>query len=342
MLVRVSDYFEKFRCLEGACPHTCCAKWEVVIDADTARRYQTVSGPLGDKLRAHLTQDDEGDFCFPLSGDRCPFLNEQNLCQIHLTLGEEATSITCQEPPRFTEDYGAFREITLSASCPEANRLLLGSETPLTFKEMETDELAEEGDEWLTYLLPLRQRMLEILTDRSAPLRERLGAFLDLALEAQYCLDEEQPETLPQLAVEWACAAHESGTGGERLFPDGLRHLAALEVLEPDWLDLLKQAETAEPVEVSEALLERIVVYEAFWHLLKAVNDGDLLSRAQLCVVTVLTVKRLAAVCGLGEALRRFSCEIEHSQENLDALLEACWQSKTFSLERLHNELSAM
>ena len=36
MLLRVPDYFEQFRCLAGECPHTCCAKWEVVIDPDTA------------------------------------------------------------------------------------------------------------------------------------------------------------------------------------------------------------------------------------------------------------------------------------------------------------------
>ena len=34
MLLRVPDYFEQFRCLAGACPHTCCAKWEVVIDEE--------------------------------------------------------------------------------------------------------------------------------------------------------------------------------------------------------------------------------------------------------------------------------------------------------------------
>jgi len=341
MLVRVSDYFDKFHCLAGACPHTCCAKWEVVIDEESACRYQAVSGPLGEKLRAHLTKDAEGDFCFPLDGDRCPFLNEQNLCQIHLELGEEATSITCREHPRFTEDYGAFREITLSASCPEANRLLLGSEAPLTFKELESDEAAEEGDEWLAYLLPLRQRMLEILADRATPLKRRLGEFLRLAQDAQDCLNEERPEELPELAHSWKCGDHMAENGEIKLFPEALRFLAGLETLEPDWLALLAQAETAEPVVCPEPLLERIAVYAAFWHLLKTVNDGDLLSRAQLCVLTVLTVERLAAACGLSEALRRFSCEIEHSGENLDALLEACWQSETFSLERFYGELYA-
>ncbi|MBE6996477.1 MAG: flagellar protein FliB, partial [Ruminococcaceae bacterium] len=140
MLIRVPDYYDKFRCLAGACPHSCCEKWEVVVDEDTARRYLSVPGALGEKLRAELRCDADGDWCFPLNGGRCPFLDEENLCQIHRELGQEATSVTCREHPRFTEDYGAFREITLSASCPAANDLLLGSTAPLGFVEWETDE----------------------------------------------------------------------------------------------------------------------------------------------------------------------------------------------------------
>ena len=54
MLTRVPDYYEAFHCLAGACPHTCCEKWEVVIDPETARRYGTVPGPLGERLRAAM------------------------------------------------------------------------------------------------------------------------------------------------------------------------------------------------------------------------------------------------------------------------------------------------
>ena len=146
MRVIVPDYYEDFRCLAGKCPHTCCEKWEVVIDEDSAAFYKTVPGLLGDKLRTVLKRDEDGDLCFPLNGGRCPFLDSENLCEIHKTLGEEATSVTCREHPRFTEDYGPFREVTLSASCPAANALLLGSREPLTFRNFETEETGEAGD----------------------------------------------------------------------------------------------------------------------------------------------------------------------------------------------------
>ena len=125
MLVRVPDYFDQFACLAGDCPHSCCIGWEVVIDEDTARRYRAEPGPLGEKLRAAMQFDGE-DVCFPLDGGRCPFLNRENLCEIHCALGAEATSVTCQEHPRYIEEYGPFKEITLSAACPAAVHWLSG------------------------------------------------------------------------------------------------------------------------------------------------------------------------------------------------------------------------
>ena len=333
MKVTVPDYYDQFRCLAGACPHSCCEKWEVVIDEESVCLYESVSGPLGEKLRDAMETDEDGDLCFPLNGGRCPFLDQENLCEIHKQLGEQATSETCREHPRFTEDYGAFREITLSASCPAANDLLLGSEAPFAFKTFETEEPEEEGDSWLEYLLPLRERMMQILCDRNEPMNLRLRRFLLLASEAQWRLDEEMIETLPALAEEWQ--EEEIPVGSVRsLFPDVLRLLATLEILEEDWKDLLQKSEAVVSNKENEALLERIAVYFAFRYLLKCVNDGDLLSRAQLCVLAVLVIERLAAVCGLSEALRRFSCELEHSEENLDALQDILFRGEELTLQQ--------
>jgi lysine-N-methylase len=338
MLIRVPDYFENFKCLAGACPHSCCIGWEVVLDEDSVALYKGVEGPLGEKLRASMTVDAEGDVCFPLNGGRCPFLDDENLCEIHRQWGAEATSITCQEHPRFTEDYGSFREVTLSASCPAANALLLGSEEKLAFFEAETDEPAEEGDAWLEYLLPLRSGMLELLTDRSRPLKARMRAFLSLAEEAQMLLDTERAEELPALVEGWV-ELPQRFWDSEPLFPEGLCVLQELEILEPDWSDILERARTVDPQPQPESLLERIAVYFAFRYLLKTVNDGDLLSRAQLCVFAVLVIERLAAVCGLEEALRRFSAEVEHSGENLETLLAAFWQREELSLRAFRQAL---
>ena len=96
--------------------------------------------------------------------------------------------------------------------------------------------------------------------------------------------------------------------------------LSKLEALDGDWRELLRRAEEAPPAAVPETLLERLGTYFAFRYLLKAVNDGDLLGQAQFCVLMVLTAQRLTAVCGFWEAVRRLCCEVEHSEENLEAL----------------------
>ena len=205
-MIRVPDYYDRFRCLAGKCPHSCCEAWDVVLDEGTVERYRREEGPLGEKLRGNMVEED-GDICFALRGGRCPFLDEENLCEIHRQLGEEATSVTCQSHPRFMEEYDGLKEITLSASCPAANELLLGAQAPLRF--VVTEEGGGGMPEDLAPLYTLRERALEELGDRSLPLRSRLKWLLALAVQAQALLEEGEEEALLELAqtaageVEW-------------------------------------------------------------------------------------------------------------------------------------------
>lgn len=337
MLYRALDYFPRFHCLAGACPHTCCAGWEVTVDGASARRYSEEPGPLGEELRSVLRRDRE-DFRFALRGERCPFLDGKNLCALHRALGETATPETCREHPRFTEDYGPFREVTLSASCPAANELLLGEAAPLEVITWETPEAAEDGDSWLDGLVPLRDRLLARLTDRARPLRRRLADFLELSADAQLLLDEGRTGDLTVLLDNWRPWEGENREK-EGVFPFLLRFLRTLEPLDGDWRAVLARAEAAAPCPQPPERLERVAVYFAFRYPLKAVNDADLLGRSALCVLAVLAVERIAAVTGLPEAVRRFSREVEHDGENVDALLAALGGWEELSLPHFLREL---
>lgn len=341
MLLRTLDYEEQFHCLAGRCPHSCCIGWEVVLDEDHARRYLTREDPLSRRAAEAMVYDEAEDaFSFPLSGGRCPFLDGENLCELHRAWGAEATPLTCQTHPRFTEDYGEFAERALSAACPAANVLLLGSREPLGFREIETGDPGEEGDDWLPYLVPFRRRLFALLRDRGRPLRARLADFLTLCLLGDAILaDTELDGTAPEALLTLEGGTLEGELPGEGIFPAALRLLASLEILEPDWRDVLRKAETAAPVPQDEALLERVAVYFAYRSILKCVNDGDLLGRGLYTVFLTLAAERIAAVRGLGEALRRLSREVEHDADNVEALLVAFREDGAFDVGRFLREL---
>lgn len=65
MIIEYPEYYERFRCIGGACPDTCCAGWEVDVDEASAMYYQGIKGAFGDRLRKALKKED--GFSFPLN-----------------------------------------------------------------------------------------------------------------------------------------------------------------------------------------------------------------------------------------------------------------------------------
>ena len=39
------DDYDAFRCIAGACPQTCCAAWEIVVDPDAQDAYLRLRHP---------------------------------------------------------------------------------------------------------------------------------------------------------------------------------------------------------------------------------------------------------------------------------------------------------
>lgn len=323
MDLRAPDYLGQFHCLAGACPHSCCEGWEVVIDGPTADFYRSLPGRLGDRLRAALQTGDGEDFFALTDTGRCPFWDVDGLCAIHRLLGPERTGEVCRSHPRFIEDYGTLRETSLCASCPEACRLLLASSAPLTFPLTETDEAGEPADPWLPPLLAVRTKSLGILQDRSRRLYSRFAELLVFADAAQSLLDEDAADRLPELCRVWTAPAVSPPPTGGGLFPHGWEVLSGMEILGSDWRALLLRGPEAVSGVVSDPLLERIAAYFLFRYELKAINDGDLLGRMQFALFSALTVERAASLLPLHEALRLYCREIEHDTENLDTLLAA-------------------
>lgn len=121
----VPHYYSDFKCKAGECRHSCCIGWEIDIDPATLQKYNSIETDFGKKIRDNIDFQNECA-CFKLSEDeRCPFLNEQNLCEIILNLGEDYLCDICTDHPRFRHFYSDITEIGLGICCEEACRIIL-------------------------------------------------------------------------------------------------------------------------------------------------------------------------------------------------------------------------
>ena len=174
MILRKPDFYDKFKCIAGRCSDTCCVGWEIDVDKAAQEAYRKVAGAFGDKLRANI---EDGHFKL-LPHDRCPFLDNGNLCEIYTHMGEGALCDICREHPRFVEVYGDIMEKGLGLCCEEAARLLLEGEGPLAFTSEECDEPEDELDEddleIRDQVLYERDTIFRILADTDKPFGNRL------------------------------------------------------------------------------------------------------------------------------------------------------------------------
>lgn len=186
------DFYDEFSCLAGACPKTCCAGWQIVIDEDSLDKYEALEGAFGNRLRNSIDWEEESFFQY---GERCAFLNEEDLCEIQKELGEHYLCDTCRMYPRHVEEYEGLREYSLSLSCPKAADMILGNREKVKFQEWETKE-EEEFEEFdflmFTQLEDARDILYQILQNREIEFEKREWLCKQIALSMQKYVNENQ------------------------------------------------------------------------------------------------------------------------------------------------------
>lgn len=303
------SYYNDFSCLAGECPDSCCKKWEIVIDNDTLTKYNEIHSEFGEKIRSEIIKDEEGDFCFSLRDGRCPFLNADNLCDIHIKLGEDYTSEVCRNHPRFIEEYDGFTEISLSLSCPEANRIILSYDEAL----YPTPEYIGE-DDVLSLLVSSREKLLSSDCDFSSHIKLLLDTAADDSLDIDLVYIENHAEINVSFLKSLASFLLEKS-----------------EILTKEWKAYLKEAESVNITDkefkgfckINDKALIKICRYYIYRYYLKAVNDLDVYSRALFIAAACFFSAFIACSCNvtLSEAARLFSKETEHNLFNIDLLL---------------------
>lgn len=115
--------------------------WEVDADPASMAYYHTLpESEIRRRIFSVLDQDEYGNTIFRLSDQkRCPFLNSENLCDMHIAIGGEHTPFTCRTFPRFINEFGALREMGLSFSCPVAAEMMFDPKYDFAFTEEMND-----------------------------------------------------------------------------------------------------------------------------------------------------------------------------------------------------------
>ena len=235
-------------------------------------------------------------------------------------------------------------------------------------------EFVEDFDgELLVYLIRAREMAIDILQDRTFPIEKRIAMFLQFTDEVQKLIDKETLELIPKLIKEYGrsytrktlAINYESLRGrwiDKREILDEYFKLYTkeLEVLAPEWKTVMHRLcdfidESSHGKRIStfiesyrdkEYKFENLMVYFVYRYFLQSICDGELCVRARLAILSYLIIRELDVFYWSQQdhdlpdtqqidLMHRYAREIEHSQENLDTLLQAFLEREEFSQEAL-------
>lgn len=296
MKIFAPDYFRDFKCSAGKCKHSCCIGWEIDIDSETAEFYKSVPGEFGKKLSENIDFSEEGGTFRLCENERCPFLNEKNLCEIYINLGEKALSQICDDHPRFRNYLESRTEIGLGLCCEEAAKLVLEKKSKTEIIEIGDDGEPFYDSEEEKEFLESRKKLFEIFQNREKSIEERISDAFGLFGAKTPEMDFEK----------WA------------------EICLSLERLDEKWTGILKSiAKNPAPPEIfDETAAEQLLCYFVFRHY-KA--EYPLLSLCY-CVLSFYFTEKAAEQVGILEGARLWSSEIEYSDENEDIILDKIFE----------------
>lgn len=311
-------FYKNFKCIAGDCPDSCCQGWEVDADSDSLEYYKTLDNSLEIKKRIDsvLSKDEFDNTIFTLAPKkRCPFLNDENLCDMHIVIGGEHTPYTCRTFPRFIYDFGATREIGISFSCPVASDMMYNTESFDFETEVNSDlpTLNDIDAEKYFLLYKGRTEAYKIAKDKNKSIRERLNDLLDLGVLLQEKL-------IP----------YDEGGDGIAFF-DVFKNP---ELINPEWKEKVENFSLKQVSDTQSN--ENILMYFLYKYLMQAVYDDDALSKIKMSVLGVLINTYF------GEdswTVHLWSKETEHSQYNMDRYKKLLKNADCLSVTELKNRI---
>lgn len=306
------DYYEKFRCIAGACKHNCCIGWEIDIDEFTLSCYNSIEGEMGDRLKKHISYEVETPHFFMTENERCPFLNEKNLCDIISSLGEDALCDICADHPRFRNYFSDREEIGLGLCCESAGKLILGNEERFQLiciaDDGEEEKLTDEEAE----ILSLREKAFALIQNDCKTISERINDVYALVGEKKKYIKTD----------EW------------------ISLFLSMERLDESWTELLLKIKNASfewkcqyEKELENAFCQ-LLCYFVYRQFSLSAEDGRVRERlifslqsAEFIMLICAFHKETYGAVSLDDVVeysRMYSSEMEYSDENVEKYLNFC------------------
>lgn len=335
MKLYMPSYCADFKCSADRCSDNCCIGWEIDIDEKTADFYSGVSGDFGARLKKNIAHGECASFI--LKDERCPFLNEKNLCDIIINLGEDKLCQICTDHPRYYEWFGELKEGGVGLCCEEGARLILSAEKPteLTVIEIPNEERDSFDESLFGVLYEARKIIFAILTDEEYTLKERAAELLSFAEQLQINIDNYN-DFIPE--------SYEVLTEDEGDMLSVLKSLTALEPIDEKWTAYLADSISVyggRKIRTDITLYQRnLLIYYIYRYFLKGIFDGEILSKVKLACVSTAVISYLAAkenadFGGTVNICKLFSKQTEYSQENLDLLCDMFYERDFFESRKI-------
>lgn len=333
LIFRTPSYYNKFRCTADSCTDNCCIGWEIDIDSDTAAYYKSVKGDFGKRLKENISDEN----FFILKGERCPFLNEKNLCDIIINCGENRLCQICRDHPRYFEWYGKIKEGGVGLSCEEGARLILTNDGT-DICEGVADEYEDEIDgELLSVLIAARDTLFDVLRSK-LPLRKRLTELLAYAEALQLQLDNPHLDEI-SFTPDRACVSS---------LDEFFSLYADFEPIDDSWTEELRrlselptrEAEaTAFKTVQAEEYATRLAVYFLWRYFLKGAFDSEILSKVKFAVVSSLVIGLMVGdksnLAVWTKKSKLYSKQMEYSDENRELFYDYSYEKKCLSSSAL-------
>ena len=372
--MRVPSYYKKFHCIAGKCKDNCCsAGWEIDIDDKTNKYYKSVSDKFddefGNKLRNCISDDSSLPHFILKKDKKCPFLNDDNLCDIYINLGEDHLCQICTDHPRFYEWFENVKEAGIGLCCEEAARIILDDNDKFEICDFGVDDVVDVDDnntfdntdinssyisgsdyksDLYDYLQSARMKIISYIENSPLPISVKIRNILWYCYTLQLDIDNDLLDDEDIFDVD--------SNNSSSIIPI-LDFLSSLEFNDENWPKYLKDC--AELYESSsdkikdferlnpniEKYLKNISIYFIWRYFLKAVFDEDVLSKIKLMFVSVHVIKYLFFCKWIKEGkldledcidiVKKYSEEVEYSEDNLLSFADASYDMECFRTEYL-------